>query len=87
MCTQRRLGISLGIQSVRMNSHNMANLVISIIFLSHNGARNSQNFITIFNNIFTVIHVSLFLKIALLILYNIFFTFGSSKMTNENHRN
>ena len=58
--------ISLGIQSClheecsSINSHNMAKLVISIIFLSHNGARDSQNFITIFNNIFTVIHVSLF---------------------------
>ena len=33
------------------NSHHVAKLVISIIFLSHNGARNSQNFITIFDNI------------------------------------
>ena len=58
--------ISLGIQSVRMknfrscNSHYVAKLVISIIFLRQNGVRNSQNFITIFNNIFIVIHVSLF---------------------------
>ena len=53
--------ISLGIQTVSsFNSHNVAKLAISIIFLSHNGARNLQNFMTIFNNILTVIHVSLF---------------------------
>ena len=66
MCTQIRLSDQPGHpvcsheECSSFNSHNVAKLVISIIFLSHNGARNSQNFIFFFNNIFTVINVSLF---------------------------
>ena len=58
--------ISLGIQSVRMKNVRRLNHTsgkIGYIYYfskSYNGARDLQNFMTIFNNILTVIHASLF---------------------------